>query len=328
MAQARYNPPFVDRLDPISMELIRGLHNLRDHHRGCVATIGNFDGIHLGHQAVLKQLAAESQRLNLPQIVILFEPQPKEYFDPDGAPARLTRLPQKLHILKQYGVSRVLCLSFNKALQQLSAEQFVQKILIDGLGIKTLIVGDDFRFGCDRAGDFDYLRSFGQNAGFDVMDTDTYAMQSHRVSSTRVREALGNGDFDEAEALLGRRYTIEGRIAHGQKLGRQLGVPTANVMLKRNKAALSGVYAVQSTTAAGQLIEGVANIGVRPTVGGAPKPILEVHLFDFDGDLYGQQLAVHFCQKLRDEVKFSGLEALKAQIFKDIEDAKAFFAKQ
>jgi riboflavin kinase/FMN adenylyltransferase len=313
------------------MKLIRGMHNIhRSTHSaevGCVATIGNFDGVHLGHQAVLKQLENESKRLNLPQVVIVFEPQPKEFFNPDGAPARLTRLPQKLELLKRYGISEILCLSFNATLQHLSAQAFVEQVLVEGLGIKSLIVGDDFRFGCDRKGDFDYLKQCGSEAGFTVTDTHTLSQDGKRVSSTRVREALTIGDFNEAEKLLGHQYVIKGRIAHGQKLGRQLGVPTANVMLKRNKAPLSGVYAVTVTMASGLCAQGVANIGVRPTVGGTLKPILEVHLFDFEGDLYGQQLAVHFCKKLRDEVKFSGLEALKAQIFKDIEDAKAFFAK-
>src|SRR5690554_1508760 len=229
------NPVYLAALTslPLSsfMELVRGLHNLRSRHRGCVATIGNYDGVHAGHQAILKRLRAHATRVGLPGCVVIFEPQPREYFSPQSAPPRLTRLRDKLALLEEQGVDRVLCLAFNRRLRELSADEFIQQVLIDGLGVQHLEVGDDFRFGCDRAGDFNLLKQWGQRKGFTVESASTVAENGERVSSTRVRQVLADGDFAQAERLLGRPFSITGRVLHGQKLGRQLGAPTANVQL-------------------------------------------------------------------------------------------------
>jgi riboflavin kinase/FMN adenylyltransferase len=304
------------------MQLVRGLHNLRPQHRGCVATIGNFDGVHRGHQAILARLRERSVELGVPSCVLIFEPQPREFFGPDTAPARLTRLRDKLALLAGEGVDLVLCLSFNRRLRELSAAEFVQKVLIDGLDIRHLEVGDDFRFGCDRAGDFAFLAEAGEREGFSVEAASTVELNGIRVSSTRVREALTAGDFVLAEHLLGRPFQIAGRVLHGQKLGRQLDAPTANVQLKRKRVPLKGVYLV-STEIDGQSWPGVANIGVRPSVAGDGSAHLEVHLLDFAGDLYGRRLTVAFHHKLRDEQRFASLEALKTAIAADIAAARA-----
>ncbi|WP_304640805.1 bifunctional riboflavin kinase/FAD synthetase [Pseudomonas sp.] len=304
------------------MELVRGLHNLRPRHRGCVATIGNFDGVHAGHQAILKRMRAHSARLGLPGCVVIFEPQPREYFAPNAAPPRLTRLREKLSLLAEQGVDRVLCITFNRRLRELSAEQFVQQVLIDGMGVKHLEVGDDFRFGCDRSGDFKFLQVAGERHGFTVEAANTVAEDGERVSSTRLREVLGEGDFALAERLLGRPFSITGRVLHGQKLGRQLEAPTANVQLKRLHAPLRGVFLVTGEVN-GKSYPGVANIGSRPTVQGDGKPHLEVHLLDFAGDLYGQRMTVVFHEKLRDEERFDSLDALKTAIQADFAAARA-----
>ena len=304
------------------MELVRGLHNLRPRHRGCVATIGNFDGVHAGHQAILSRLQTHSERLGLPGCVVIFEPQPREYFAPDAAPPRLTRLREKLALLQAQGVDRVLCLAFNRRLRELSAEQFVQQVLIEGLGVQHLEVGDDFRFGCDRSGDFAFLQSSGEQHGFTVEAANTVAESGERISSTRLRQVLAEGDFALAERLLGRPFSIAGRVLYGQQLGRTIGAPTANVQLKRVNPPLHGVYRV-SVELDGVLQKGVANIGKRPTVKSDGKAHLEVHLFDFDGDLYGRRLDVVFHEKLREEQRFDSLDALQAAIKADFAAARA-----
>ncbi|MEO1827383.1 MAG: bifunctional riboflavin kinase/FAD synthetase [Pseudomonas sp.] len=304
------------------MELVRGLHNLRPRHRGCVATIGNFDGVHVGHQAILARLRAHSERLGLPGCVVIFEPQPREFFAPDAAPPRLTRLREKLALLQQHGVDRVLCLAFNRRLRELSAEQFVQQVLIEGLGVRHLEVGDDFRFGCDRSGDFAFLQDSGAKHGFTVEAANTVAENGERISSTRLRQVLAEGDFILASLLLGRPFSITGRVVYGQQLGRTLGAPTANVQLKRVNPPLHGVYRV-SAEVDGVVRKGVANIGKRPSVSGDGKAHLEVHLFDFSGDLYGRRLTVVFHQKLRDEQRFYSLDALQAAIKADFAAARA-----
>ncbi|WXL25105.1 bifunctional riboflavin kinase/FAD synthetase [Ectopseudomonas mendocina] len=309
------------------MQLVRGLHNLKPESRGCVATIGNFDGVHRGHQAILARLRERSAELGVPSCVVIFEPQPREFFAPDAAPARLNRLRDKLTLLAAEGVDRVLCLAFNRRLRELSASEFVQQVLVDGLGIKHLEVGDDFRFGCDRAGDFAFLSEAGLREGFSVEAASTVELDSERVSSTRVREALSAGDFALAEHLLGRPFEITGRVLHGQKLGRQLNAPTANVQLKRKRVPLKGVYLV-SCEIDGQTCPGVANIGVRPSVTGDGKAHLEVHLLDFAGDLYGRRLSVAFHRKLRDEQRFASLEDLKTAIAADIAAARAHWQGQ
>ena len=309
------------------MQLVRGLHNLRPQHRGCVATIGNFDGVHRGHQAILARLRERALALGLPSCVVIFEPQPREYFAPLAAPARLARLRDKLALLAEEGVDLVLCLAFNQRLSQLSAAEFVATILVDGLGVKHLEVGDDFRFGCDRLGDFDFLQQAGAAHGFSVEAAQTVELAGGRVSSTQVRTALAAADFGLAEQLLGRPFRIAGRVLHGQKLARQLGWPTANVQLKRRRVPLTGVYLV-SAQIDGQTWPGVANIGVRPSVASDGRAHLEVHLLDFAGDLYDRRLTVVFHHKLRDEQRFASLEALKAAIDTDVAAARVHWHDQ
>ncbi|MEH6576681.1 MAG: bifunctional riboflavin kinase/FAD synthetase [Amphritea sp.] len=306
------------------MELIRGLHNLRDKHRGCVATIGNFDGVHLGHQQVLAQVLKKGAELGLPTVVIIFEPQPQEFFAAvQQAAPRLTRFDEKVRLLREQGVDRILCLTFNERLRAMTADQFVHELLLKGLAVKHFVVGDDFRFGCDRSGDYNMLCQSGERYDFSVVNTATFDVEGERVSSSRIRQALGKNDLVLAERLLGRPYRVSGRIMHGQALGRQLGVPTANVRMHRFPCPLTGVYAVE-VTGNGLTAQGVCNVGMRPTVNGK-QPVLEAHLFDFDGDLYGQLLAVEFKAFIRPEKKFDGLEQLKQQIFTDIEAVRNYF---
>ena len=296
------------------MQLVRGLHNVRPAHHGCVATIGNFDGVHLGHQAILTRLRTSAARLNLPSCVIVFEPQPREFFNPETAPVRLTRLRDKLQLFRDAGIDQVLCIAFNKRFRQLSAEDFVQSVLVNALGIKHLQVGDDFRFGCDRAGDFAFLQEAGQRFDFSVEPTATVEIDGQRVSSTWLRATLAEADFALARRLLGRPYSIDGRVMHGKKLGRTLNAPTANVQLKRHRAPLHGVYLVSVQLQGGRQMPGVANIGTRPTVDDERQAHLEVHLLNFSGDLYGQHLAVTFYKKIRDEQRFESLPQLQESI--------------
>ena len=307
------------------MQLVRGLHNVRPKHHGCVATIGNFDGVHLGHQAILTRLRNSAARLNVPSCVIVFEPQPREFFNPETAPVRLTRLRDKLQLFSDAGIDQVLCIAFNKRFRQLSAAEFVQTVLIDALGIQHLQVGDDFRFGCDRAGDFAFLQEAGQRFGFSVEPTATIEIDGQRVSSTRVRAALAGADFPLAQRLLGRPYNIDGRVMHGKKLGRTLNAPTANVQLSRHRAPLHGVYLVLAKLQNGRQLPGVANIGTRPTVDSDQKAHLEVHLLNFSGDLYGQHIAVTFLKKIRNEQRFESLPQLQEAIADDIAQANTLW---
>lgn len=313
------------------MRLIRGLINIPTDFEGCVATIGNFDGVHLGHQKILQQLKKAATEHQLPTLVMMFEPQPREFFAPEQAPARLAGLADKLDDLAEHGVEYVLLLPFNEKLRSMSAQQFMQNILADGLKVRHLIVGDDFRFGCDRSGDYAALKTFGQQLSngstFTVEDTPTFEIADERVSSTRVREALADNEFELAEALLGQAFRISGRIGYGRQLGRTIGAPTANIILKRKKLPFTGVFAVTAVVqdTSNKPFNGVANIGVKPTVAGNPEPSLEVHLFDCDENLYGKRLEVTFCQKIRDEKKFAGLDELKAAIAADMAAAKNYF---
>jgi len=305
-------------------KIIRGLHNLSPSATDCVATIGNFDGVHLGHQAVLNQLAMKGDTLGLPAVVITFEPQPNEFFAPDKAPARLSRFREKVEALRCYSIQQLCVLRFNKKLAEMTAQDFIQRLLINGLNVRYLVVGDDFKFGKDRQGDFSMLQQAGKQHGFQVVNMHTFAIDQMRVSSTRIREALREGDLILAEKLLGRPYRMSGRVAHGDKRGRTMGFPTANIHLHRRKVPLSGVYAVQLFGVDGEPIQGVANVGVRPTVR-AKKALLEVHLFNFDRDIYGEHVQVHFLHKLRDEQKFADLNALMKQIEQDCEQARLYF---
>ncbi len=306
------------------MELIRGLHNLAPRHRSCVATIGNFDGVHRGHQAVIRELQARARQKQQPATVMVFEPQPREFFQGADAPARIMTFAEKLYCLQEAGVDRVLCLQFNQRLRSLSAEAFVQDVLVRGLGVSFLAVGDDFRFGCDRKGDFALLQREGARLGFEVHSTATLQADGARISSTAVRRHLAAGDLDGAAELLGRPYCISGRIGHGDQIGTRIGVPTANVLLKRNRIPLRGVYVVRiyGIDEVGEKpAYGVANLGSRPTVDGVEER-LEVHLFDFSGDLYGRRLRVEFMARIRDEEKFASLDALQAKIHQDMDQAR------
>lgn len=309
------------------MELIRGIHNLRPRHRGCVATIGNFDGVHLGHQAVLGQLAEKAGELGLPAVVITFEPQPQEYFSHGDIPPRLTRFREKLRALRRFAVDRVLSLQFNQALAELSADEFIQQVLLDGLDIRYLVVGDDFRFGKGRGGDFAMLQQVGVAHGFEVVNMHTFSQAGDRVSSTRIREALLRGELVAAEQMLGRPYRMCGRVAHGNKLGRTIGFPTANIFLHRKKTPVDGVFAVEMFGIEGEPVAGVANVGTRPTVDETgTRSLLEVHLFDFADDIYGRYVHVDFLHRIREERRFDSFDALKAQILNDAAEARAFFA--
>ncbi|OOZ41348.1 riboflavin biosynthesis protein RibF [Solemya pervernicosa gill symbiont] len=309
------------------MELIRGIHNLRTRHRGCVATIGNFDGVHLGHQAVLGQLAEQAEEYGLPTQLITFDPQPQEFFRPDQAPARLTRLREKLLALRRFSVDRVLCTPFDQRLANMEAEQFIEQILVEGLGVRYLVVGDDFRFGKGRRGDFEMLRLAGERHGFPVVSMHTFNIDAERVSSTRIREALGVGDLVTAEKLLGRPYRMSGRVAHGDKLGRTIGFPTANIHLHRKATPVDGVFAVEVFGVEGEPVHGVANVGTRPTVNGT-RSLLEIHLFDFSSEIYGHYINVDFLQRIRPEQRFESFDALKQQIDRDVDSARTFFASR
>ncbi|MBT3504799.1 MAG: bifunctional riboflavin kinase/FAD synthetase [Piscirickettsiaceae bacterium] len=308
-------------------KIIRGFHNLPEQPTGCVATIGNFDGVHLGHQAVLSQLALKGDLLGLPAIVITFEPQPNEFFAPDKAPARLSRFREKVEAFRSYSIHQLCVLRFNEKLAQMSADAFIEQLLVRGLNVSYLVVGDDFKFGKNRQGDFALLQQAGQKYGFQVVNMHTFAIEHDRVSSTRIRLALETGDLMLAQMLLGHPYKMSGRVAHGDKRGRTMGFPTANIHLHRCKVPMSGVYAVHLFGVDGEPFKGVANVGVRPTVSGAGKALLEVHLFDFSGDLYGHYVQVYFLHKIRDEQKFDGLTALVKQISLDCESAKSYFEK-
>ena len=307
------------------MELIRGLHNLRPRHRGCVATIGAFDGVHLGHQAVIRHLLDKSAELDLPSVVIVFEPLPREYFSPVQAPARIMSFWEKCRALQALGVDRVLRIRFNEQLRAMSAQRFVDDIFVAGLGVRYVVLGDDFRFGNDRQGDIKFIQQQGLHHGYDAGPTPTLAVAGGRVSSTRIREALENADFAAAEALLGRPYSISGKVIYGRQLGRTIGTPTANLELRRLRAPLSGVYVVQVSGAGMESARGVANVGVRPTVDDSIKANLEVHMLDREIELYGQHIEVTFRHKLRDEIKFGSVEELKENIARDIENTQAWF---
>ena len=305
------------------MELIRGLQNLKSRHRGCVATLGNFDGVHLGHQAVIGQLAEKGATLHLPTALVLFEPQPQEYFQPGSAVARLSRLREKLKVLQRYSVDRVLCLRFDAHLAAMAAEDFIQRVLVDGLGVQSLVIGDDFRFGKDRRGDYALLQAAGSRHGFQTVPMHTFSIDGERVSSTRVRKALATGDLATAEILIGRPYRMCGRVAHGDKRGRTIGVPTANIHLHRQVTPVRGVYVVEMFGLEREPLVGVANVGNRPTVDGT-RTLLEVHLFDFDQEIYGRYVSIDFLHRLRDEQRFTSFDELKLRINQDMHEARAW----
>ncbi|WP_413283803.1 bifunctional riboflavin kinase/FAD synthetase [Vibrio sp. MA40-2] len=305
------------------MELIRGIHNIKAHHSGCVLTIGNFDGVHLGHMEVLAQVAHQAKLLKVASMVMTFEPQPMELFAKENAPARLNRLRDKYVQLSKLKIDRLLCVNFNRRFADWTAESFISDLLVRRLNVKFLVVGDDFCFGRGRVGNFSMLKEAGLKYGFEVVSTQSFCVQKQRVSSTAIRQALSENNLAEAEKLLGRAYSINGRVSHGQKLGRTIGFPTANIPLKRTVSPVSGVYVVQVYGVSDKPLGGVANIGQRPTVNGVRQQ-LEVHLFDFSENLYGKQLEVSLLKKLREEKRFESFEALKQQIELDADAARVW----
>lgn len=306
------------------MQLIRGLKNASQVLQGCAVTIGNFDGVHLGHQAILRHLRQKADELKLPMAVLLFEPQPREYFMGENAPARLMRLRDKLHYLAQAKVDFVIVAKFDRTFAEQSAQDFIENTLVRQLHVKFLSIGDDFRFGAQRQGNFAMLQQAGEKLGFTVEDNHSFCLDEQRISSTAIREALAQDNLRLAENLLGKPYRIFGRVIHGNKLGRTIGFPTANIRLHRQVNPVKGVYAVKVRLKSGEIFNGVANMGKRPTINGVMQ-LLEVHLFDFAQNIYGELVEVEFCHKIRNEIKFPSFDDLKAQIERDVETAKAFF---
>jgi riboflavin kinase / FMN adenylyltransferase len=289
-------------------------------------TIGNFDGVHLGHQAMLAQLCAAASQRNLPACVMTFEPHPREFFTPHDAPTRLTTLREKLELLASFGVERTYVCAFNRKFAALSAQTFIDELLLARLQTKWLLVGDDFRYGAKRAGDFALLAKVAPSAGFALASMPSFVHNGERVSSTAVRNALARGDLARAHELLGRAYSISGRVMHGNKLGREIGFPTANIQMRHNRPPLRGIFAVHLHVAQTCVLPGVASLGLNPTVSDTNRAKLEVHVFDFSGDLYGQHVRVEFLKKLRDEEKYIDVETLKQQIQIDADQARIFLS--
>jgi riboflavin kinase/FMN adenylyltransferase len=304
------------------LELVRGLHNLRERHRGSVVTIGNYDGVHRGHQHMLSAVREHAARLGLPATVITFEPTPREFFEGEAAPSRLMRLREKMEALPLYGVDRVVVLRFDRRMQGMPAQEFVERLLVQGLGVRHMVVGHDFHFARRREGTIATLREAGVRHGFEVQEVGEFLVGGERVSSSLVREALGRGDLLRAGQLLGRPYRMAGRVRRGQQLGRKLGYPTANLALHRKVVPLWGIFAVRVSGAGLVDHPAVVSLGTRPTINGT-DPLLEVHVFDWDGDLYGKYLDVDFVQRLRDEKRFESLDALVAQMHRDAAQARA-----
>ena len=308
------------------MQLIRGLDQLRPMTKGCVLTIGNFDGVHLGHRAVIQKLAQQGKAFGLPVVAMVFEPQPLEYFLRDNAPARLTRLQEKVRHFETLAIDYLLIVRFNQAFADAEPEYFIKEILLNRLNIKFLVVGDDFHFGKARRGNFAMLKEMGRIYGFHVESTEPYLIDGQRVSSTLIRDALNAGELDIAEKLLGRAYSVCGAVEHGDKRGATIGFPTANIQMHREKTPIQGVFAVTMTGIDERELSGVANVGSRPTFDGGTRVVLEVHLFNFDEDIYGKEVEVHFKKKIRDEVRFQSLEDLQRQIHKDVASAQQILA--
>ena len=309
------------------MELIRGLLNLKPRHRGCAASIGNYDGVHLGHQQVLRELVAHARRRVLPSAVVVFEPMPLEYLDAGAAPARLMNFREKFQALAECGVDRLLCLRFNAALAAMTAAEFIERILIRGLGVRYLAVGDDFRFGRERRGDLAALQAAGADFGFAVQSLPGMLRAGERVSSTRIRECLAAGRVEHAARLLGVPYSLSGRVAYGEQLGRTLEFPTANIPLKRRVSPVSGIFvaAVHGIGSASRY--GAAYVGTRPVLNGR-ETRLEVFVFDFSGELYGKHLQVELLHQVRGDAPFASLEALKAQMARDVAAARAWLKRR
>ena len=314
------------------MFLIRDIHNIdffnkKFASKPLIATIGNFDGLHLGHKEIIKKMKSIGDKDNLQSLVIFTEPHAKEFFaeqkDLPEHPTRISPWRDKCKRLNDNNVDYAFFLRFNKKLQRMSPEEFIDEIL-SKLNIKYLMVGDDFKFGKERSGDFDFLANWGETNEIEVARIPTYSFEDRRVSSTWIRECIANGDFDLAEKLLDRRYTFSGKVVFGNRLGRTIGIPTANIWVPKSNLPIRGVYAVKAIVK-GETFNGIANMGVRPTVGGT-SPVLEIHIFDFNKEIYGERIEVEFFKKIRNEQKFENLEKLKEQINSDIEKTRKYFA--
>lgn len=308
------------------MRITHGFRPLGTPH---AVTIGNFDGLHLGHQAMLARLQDVARTRGLPTCVLSFEPHPREFFAPEQAPARLSSLREKAEHLQRLSIDRFHVFRFDRAFSSLTAGAFIEQVLGRTLQAHYVLVGDDFRYGAKRAGDFALLKEAGETLGFDAESLPTVELAGERASSTAVRNALAAGELDHAARLLGRPYSISGRVVHGDKLGRDIGFPTANVQLKHNRPPLMGIFAVELCGLNGIPLPGVASLGKRPTVKGADAvPVLEVHLFDFNADIYARRVRVDFLHKLRDEAKYPDLDSLVAQIRRDVDNAKQFMKQR
>lgn len=308
------------------MELVRGLHNISRRHQGCVLTVGNYDGVHLGHQQMIGALKARAAQFRCAATVLVFEPSSKEFIDPDGAPPRLTRWREKFLALAALGVERLVTLHFDECMRAMTPRSFVDELIVEKLGTRHLVVGDDFRYGSNAGGTIETLRAAGHAHGFGVEQIAPFVFDGVRVSSTAVRERLEVADYPGAARLLGRPYRMLGRVVPGRRLGRTLGFPTANLRLMRRKSPVWGISAVWTYGIDSRPLPGVASLGTRPTVNGT-EPLLEVHVFDFCGDLYGRAIEVEFVAKLRDEVKFDSLDAMTAQMQVDARQAREFLSK-
>ncbi len=304
-----------------AMRIRRGLAAREAGNRGCVAAIGNFDGLHLGHQAILAVLTERGRAAGLPAAVLTFEPHPREFFSPAQAPARLMRLGDKARMLARLGISELRVLRFGATLAGWDADTFIERVLERAMGAKRVVIGEGFRFGHGRAGDVATLRLAGSARGFAVDEVAPLRLNGEAVSSTRVRSALALGRLDEAGAMLGRAFSMGGRVVAGRSLGRQLGMPTANIRLQRRVPPLAGVFAVRVSGAGLERRPGVASVGTRPTLGGT-EWLLEAHVFDFDGDLYRRRIEVEFVARLRDEIRFPDLDALAGQMKQDAREAR------
>lgn len=308
------------------MKLIRGSTEISKIENPTIATVGNFDGLHLGHQEIIRYVSKRAKSEGLKSALVSFEPTPKEYFSGEKAPARIYSLRDRFTITRSLGIHHFVCLRFNAYLANMQADDFVDKILVRTLNIKILVVGDDFRFGHNRVGDIQLLRSMGSKLGFEIEDKDTIVLADTRISSSLVRENLSAGEFDKVQTLLGRPFEISGRVFHGDRKGRTIGFPTANISFNRRIPPIRGVFVVTASIG-DRSWRGVANVGHRPTVKGL-RDQLEVHMFDCDENLYGQRLIVRFHAKLRDEQKFTSLDALKHQISLDVQQAKQYFVER
>ena len=304
---------------------LRVVRHAREPARAAAIAVGSFDGVHLGHQAILDRTVEEARARGIASAVLTFEPLPREFFAPAQAPARITSLAERIALIAERGIDILFVERFDARFAALGAAVFASRLRLR-YGARWVMVGHDFRYGAGRAGDVAQLREAGASLGFEVEILAPVSLGEVRISSTRVREDLGRGDFDGAARLLGRRYAICGRVVHGEKRGRHLGFPTANVRLSRPKAALRGIFAIKCYGAATRGLEGVASLGMNPAVRQGGAATLEAFLFDFDGDLYGRRISIEFLKKLRDEAHFASLDELAAQIARDCDDAKAFFA--